>query len=354
MTSECPPQTPAFQELSRIFATRGDCVLEIEILPPALGPFLQDEQSIGATKKYLVQAFVTARDVFFGTLSHGHKVSSGDAIDDDDDDDEVNTKLRTASEIILLFDCEHLTACNWRKKWLVTLLHGHLDQNELDRALSTELSLMTTYLCSPLHRHTKSPTLWQHRLWVLAHLVKLRKPELETTKGLFQAELAVGLRAGELHPKNYYAFNSMRELHHLLSGLGGEMGDWSILLARSIVDTVLDWCMAHPADISGLMFLLYLLDAARNPTLHLESVGKLVEFALDIGWEGESLWTCVDLSTRKFKLRDGLGQNVNTYPWNFMFHPAKDRDGEEMGWRSWVDKARIHWSDTRQTVNKPT
>ncbi|KAL4937601.1 hypothetical protein BDV06DRAFT_215752 [Aspergillus oleicola] len=317
MTTSCPQPTDAFRDLLRVFASRDGRILEFEILPPAFGPFLEDGDSVGITKKGLVQAFVAARRVFFGSLKSSTGSFGKDASLDTPEQklhyEDTEKKLAVASEIILLFDCEHLTACNWRKRRLRASFDS--DQEALIQALDDELSLMTTYINSPLHRHTKSPTLWQHRQWVQSHFIRLRKPDFQATLDLFWAELSVALRAGELHPRNYYAFTYMRQIHRILSESGGgQSKDWNVRLGQAILGSTADWCLAHPADISGLMFLLYLLDAVPDPALRLSTIGKVISFALDIGWEGESLWTFIGLAIRKFGLLESLGDSP-LHPW---------------------------------------
>ncbi|KAL4813077.1 hypothetical protein BDW67DRAFT_117582 [Aspergillus spinulosporus] len=352
MTGQCLQQPDAFRDLFRIFANRDDRVLEFEILPPAFGPILEDGCSIGITKKYLVQAFVIARRAFLDSLT---EKSSSQYTDEaaslktpvfESEGEEADQRLAIASEIILLFDCEHLTACNWRKRRLSALFSS--DLKTLIHALDIELSLMTTYLCSPLHRHTKSPTLWQHRQWVQTHLVRLRKPDFKGVEGLFQAELSVVLRAGELHPRNYYAFTYLRQIHHILAESGGlKSAEWRVQLGQSIIRPILDWCLAHPADISGLMFLLYLLDGVPDTALQLEIVGKVAQFALDVGWEGESIWTFVELAIRKFKLLEPLGQSP-PYPWAFLRAASSVEmqvdSKARRPWRTWLERARVYWA----------
>ncbi|CBF77724.1 hypothetical protein AN4341.2 [Aspergillus nidulans FGSC A4] len=350
MTAQCPQQPNAFQELFRIFANRDGRVLEFEILPPAFGPILEDGCSIGITKKCLVQAFVVARRIFLNSLM---AKSSSQYTDEaastpvlEGEGGEADQRLTIASEIILLFDCEHLTACNWRKRRLSALFTSDLET--LIHALDTELSLMTTYLCSPLHRHTKSPTLWQHRQWAQTHLVRLRKPDFKGVEDLFQAELSVVLRAGELHPRNYYAFTYLRQIHRILAESGGlKSEEWRVQFGQSIIRPTLDWCLVHPADISGLMFLLYLLDGVPITALRLDTVGKVAQFALDIGWEGESIWTFVELATRKFNLLEPLGQSP-PYPWAVLRTASLEAMHVEIkariSWRTWLERARIYWA----------
>ncbi|KAL5334447.1 hypothetical protein BJX70DRAFT_17872 [Aspergillus crustosus] len=356
MTSQCSQQTDAFQEISRILASRDGRVLEFEILPPAFGPILEDGCSIGLTKKYIVQAFVTARRVFFdGLQSLGQDESDPfrHGTEGESSNVELDSELVIASEIILLFDCEHLTACNWRKRRLCAL--GQADLERHMQELLIELSLTATYLCSPLHRHTKSPTLWQHRQWIRSQLIQGRIPDLQASENILQAELAVVLRAGELHPRNYYAFSYMRHIHRLISSVGGEVEGWSVPLARSIISSTLDWCLAHPTDISGLMFLLYLSDAVPDAALRLDIVGKVARFAVDVGWEGESIWTFVDLAFRRSDLVEPLDDS-RPYPWNVLRDPiALDEsphgeDGRSTPWKSWLGRAQAYWA---QSTNIP-
>ncbi|KAL2863086.1 uncharacterized protein BJX67DRAFT_269781 [Aspergillus lucknowensis] len=360
MTSQCSAQIDAFRDLSRIFGSRDGRVLEFEILPPAFGSLLEDGCSIGVTKKYLVQAFVAARRAFFDGLKssrYNGSHSSPEICGQKHPDKELDQTLAIASEIMLLFDCEHLTACNWRKRRLTAL--GDLVQEEFFHALDTELSLTTSYLCSPLHRHTKSPTLWQHRQWVREHLVRLRKPSAQAAQELLKAELSAVLLAGERHPKNYYAFTYMRQIHRIVSEASeGEIEGNSTRLAQSIITPTLDWCLAHPTDISGLMFLLYLLDAVGDAALRLETVGRVTRFALDIGWEGESIWSFVDLAVRKFNLAGFVG-DPQTYPWDIFLNPVlsdKFQHGDSKcraPWKAWLDRAQIHWTLTQPSTNNP-
>ncbi|KAJ0414984.1 hypothetical protein BJY00DRAFT_269836 [Aspergillus carlsbadensis] len=351
MTSPCPPQTDAYRDLSRIFRDRNGRVLEFEVLPPAFGPFLEDDCSIGVTKKYLVQAFVTARKVFFdGLKDSGYTGSSSlpDLAAQKAVSDGLDQTIAIASEVIILFDCEHLTACNWRKRRLTAL--ADLDLEKFAQALDTELSLMTTYLCSPLHRHTKSPTLWQHRRWIQTHLMHLRKPDFQTAQDLLEAELSAALRAGERHPRNYYAFSYLRQIHRVLSGAGGDEAQaWSTRLAQAIMPSMLNWCLANPTDISGLMFLLYLLDAVSDAVLQLDIISKVARFALDIGWEGESLWTFVDLTVRRFQVVASV-DGLQTYPWDILLvsgssdqHSHASHKAASPYWKTWLERAQTHW-----------
>ncbi|OGM39305.1 hypothetical protein ABOM_012016 [Aspergillus bombycis] len=367
----------AFQELARIFSTRNNRIFEIEILPPALGPLLQDECSVGITKKYLVQSFVTARRIFFARSSSKFECGAPRAPKESEHESvphgsshAILEDLLVSTEIILLFDCEHLTACNWRRGRLDTLKRHHDvssdDPSPLIQALETELTLMTTYLCSPLHRHTKSPTLWQHRLWVLSRLLEARgagarRPSFvspsetnqhqESKVDLLKSELAIVFRAGELHPRNYYAFNYIRQVFGVLSNTTKGHS----ALAESILDSVLSWCLAHPSDISGWMFMLYLLEAVPKADLQPNAVQKVVRYALDVGWEGESLWTFVDLSVKSLSLEETVINTLQRVPGiaytaivSVPDESTKNTALPVQSWKSWLTMARQYWDGYSQ------
>jgi hypothetical protein len=343
----------AFQQLAGVLASRGNKILEIEIIPSSLGsPFLQDGCSIGITKKTLVQAYTVARQHFFQKLMPMTeddllvsllKTDSGRDIASD----------QVTTEIMLLFDCEHLTACNWRKRRLLAALARRQDGphrvSRLIRMLKTELTLLQSYQCSPLHRHTKSPTLWSHRLWVLKQLLKIDEQSPETMLDLERYELTVVLRAGELHPKNYYAFTYMRQLHGLLARSPVEKRDpriWSALLATTLVNPVLDWCLANPRDISGWAFGIYLLSHVSDRQLQVDAVGRVLRFARDVGWEGESLWTFIDQAVRQFDLETVVEEAflLDQERREPVFTTVVQSSPTKWPWRARLDRARAYWA----------
>ncbi|KAJ5474739.1 Protein prenyltransferase [Penicillium sp. IBT 31633x] len=341
----------AFQELARIFSSRDNQVLEIEIIPSSLGAtFLTDGSSVGVTKKALVQAFTVARQLFFDRLmpmseddlqtAFSARTQSGDA-------DSIIT------EVMLLFDCEHLTACNWRKRRLqAAMAHCAGISNRTSAAAETleaELTLMSSYQCSPLHRHTKSPTLWHHRLWVVAHLVRMRDWRSEELLKLQQTELEVVLRAGELHPKNYYAFSYIRQLYMLLADAVANMESsaWKPESALSMVDRVIDWCLANPRDISGWSFGTYVLNSISEQQRRERALLKVVKFALNVGWQGESLWTFVDHTSRQFCLEslvlDAMTKHCDD---EIKAHASSvvQNDRQKKSWQTWLARARVYWA----------
>lgn len=340
-----------FQELASIFSIRHkhSQILKIEILTPGLRPLLRDGCSVGITKKALVQAFVIARQIFLDkdVKQHGYGEEN----------------VLRSTEILILFAPEHVTACNWRKRRLIWILQS-ANTNDSDRNTATdrqdvldildrELTLTTTYLCSPLHRHTKSPTLWQHRFWVLGHILSIRdwtsalqelqKGDPGKVQSLLHSELSVVLCAGEQHPRNYYAFSYMRQLYSLLC-LRGEIKDEDDGgISAALLDKTVSWCQANPRDISGWMFALYLLENVPEPdcrSVQVRIVNTVVRFALDIGWVGESLWTFVDMAVRRFGVN---GVQV------FLQVSEDDNSDVDAGlpvrsWKTWLGRAEKYWA----------
>lgn len=161
-------------------------------------------------------------------------------------------------------------------------------------------------------------------------------------------ELDVVLRAGELHPRNYYAFSYARELHRVLATVVGVEGGFEVL-ARSVITQFLDWCLAHPRDISGWMFALDLLEAIQDGSDRVESIKRVVRFALDVGWDGESLWTFVDLGTRRFGIvetvQDMLQSHPGATPDSAMSRLSIDGTAmPEKPWKTWVARVRAYWA----------
>ncbi|CAI7639604.1 unnamed protein product [Penicillium manginii] len=305
----------AYHLLVDLFTSR-----EIEIIPSGLGdPFLKHGTSVGITKKLLVQAFTVARQLFTKRLMPMTSKDFDAEVSNLNQSTEPEVPNHIITAIMLLFDCEHLTACNWRKKWLLAAISHHNKTNQPassssspEAMLETELTLMQTYQCSPLNRHTKSPTLWSHRSWVLDLLTRMRRPTASTLLKLERAELDIVLRAGVLHPKNYYAFTYMRNLHSYIAEASKEQGaadaGQTDYAAASLVDPTLTWCLSNPRDISGWMFLIYLLVQSADTDLRSGAVRRVLRYALRIGWEGESLWTFVDQASRQFGLESVVSE----------------------------------------------
>lgn len=240
-------------------------LLEIEILPKShiLEPntfLLQDQNALAISKFGLVQAFFEARKMF--QCHH----SSEEAILSAND-------LLAATSVMLLMDPEHLTAANARKRLICSelVVARQLELIRRDRFFVDSL------LTSRLHRHTKSPTLWSHRRWLI-----------QTARGLgMQPDVLEDLKrivmiAGERHPKNYYGWCHAR----WLTGLA------PVDRADKIYDLVAatkSWCFRNHTDISGWSFLMSLLMklGGRATRIVFEETIKL---AISLQWRNESPW----------------------------------------------------------------
>lgn len=267
----CSPSA-AFEAISKaltqISHENDEELLEIEILgkshPLEAGTFLvQDENALGISKLGLVQAFFEARTMF-----QGHQSGKGATLSAD--------RVLAVTSVILLMDPEHLTATNARKRLIRSEGTGPAArQLELIRK---DIFFIDSLLTSRLHRHTKSPTLWSHRRWLV-----------EALRGHgVQPDVAEGLRrvvmvAGERHPRNYYAWCHARWLTGLLS-----QPEEDDELRASMVATK-SWCFRHHTDISGWSFLSFLL--AQGECSDRSSVFReAASLAASFKWTNESTW----------------------------------------------------------------
>ncbi|KAH6875523.1 hypothetical protein BKA58DRAFT_123592 [Alternaria rosae] len=267
-------QKLAFASLSEYFQEHADEVIQIEILPPAIQPpdgiTMQDGLSLGFPKKILALAYLEARQQFF---KHSE---AQDAL--------TTAQTLQATKVMLLFDPEHLTAANYRKSILFQLKedYGLRVGTPYHEALRQELCFLNSILTSPLHRQSKSPTLWYHRFSIVdsLRLIELRNAPREHIATFWESEFAAIYKSGEQHPKNYHAWQYARRLVPKLES--SEVVDH---IARSVKD----WCCRHPSDISGWSFLLHLMSIIAT-SLQRELVGDILNYVINLDSEQESLW----------------------------------------------------------------
>lgn len=295
-----PKPHELYKELTEFLGAHTGEVLEIEVLPAgfplpwgATLPILQDGPNLGITKKALVQAFLVARDTFFNTLKL------------DTQNEHEAEEAMTATRVILLFDPEHVTAANFRKRRLLSLRasqNNTTSESHVD--IRNELVYLESLLTSPLHRHTKSPTLWHHRRWLVmgffdqvCHVYNTsgsdRTDSRETFEALWGAELEVIERSGDRHPRNYYAWAYARWLLECLTEKSLSLPDKSTIpfMIRYSALRISEWCLAHPTDISGWAFLVHLLQKkTQAPELQTEVFDKAWAFTSKLSWEGEAVW----------------------------------------------------------------
>jgi hypothetical protein len=269
-------QVEAYERLSCALHAHDKQVLEIEILPPAIQPpdglLIQDGLSLGIPKKVLALAFIEARKQFFQNASH----------------EGFRGMALLATKVMLLFDSEHLAAANYRKRRLKTLKAGDTPQAQIAyrKAVQFEFCFLDTILTSPLHRQSKSPTLWHHRFWLLDLLSPdgLKNVPLERRTMFWRTELDAVCKSAERHPKNYYAWQYARKLNDWVDGQEATF---------DFAHRAKHWCCQHPSDISGWSFLLHLLSELEPVFERQAVVQDVVNFAFKWQFEHESLWVFI-------------------------------------------------------------
>ncbi|KAL9613967.1 MAG: hypothetical protein Q9167_001516 [Letrouitia subvulpina] len=315
------PQTQStYEEVIAALTLSPHTVLEIDILPAAYPPVLfHAHPSIGLSRSLLKSCFITARSILFSYLSRpeSHHLETADH--------EHRKEALQATLIILLFDPNHLTAANFRKRNLLSLKdHDLAQENRLQEAVDVEKLILESLLTSPLSRHAKSSTLWAHRIWLFSTFFaeSLREetgtgmPRKEDQKGsenmktFLETELAIVMKAGERHARNYYAWDYARQLFGLFPRKGDSCGsrvskeEWITNTRVMSINMVHKWCLAHPRDISGWAFLTVLISQnVQSPVLkctegkeggRVQDISKNIvhtteEFVRKFQWRGESV-----------------------------------------------------------------
>ncbi|KAI1202010.1 hypothetical protein F5X97DRAFT_289079 [Nemania serpens] len=278
---------PVYNDLSRLFANLPESgLLEIEFLGQSHQletgvNFLQDGNAIAIPKLRLVQAFLVARNIIQGYLRSADEVITDDIV--------------AATSILLLMDPEHLTAANIRKRALVA--SGGPSQPALKR----EQQFVDTILTARLHRHTKSPTLWSHRRWLVATSWALGIPQ-----DIRHDIRDIVMVAGKRHPRNYVAWQHARFLV-----------DHDSSLAATIASDVKAFCLQNHSDISGWMFLsdcITKIQDEQNRRLVCSSVLKdVLSMAESFRWTNESVWVFLrTIITREPVDEQDFGRFIST------------------------------------------
>ncbi|PHH91814.1 hypothetical protein CDD83_10237 [Cordyceps sp. RAO-2017] len=256
-----------FEEIASVLSCDSGVLLEIELLGyshrlSAGSYYLQDGNAIAIPKLRLVQAFIHARHVF-----RKHVETTESSADD---------RIRNATAVMLLFDPEHLTAANARKRMLDS--ETGPKPGQAARLLLREKLFVDSLLTSRLHRHTKSPTLWSHRRWLMGRLGE-NGVAIERARDL----RTVVLVSAERHPRNYYAWSHARHL-----GTPGDQGWTDADERRTMVADTKKWCFSHHDDVSGWMFLAFLLEG--RPAEAALVFTETLELAESFRWRNESVW----------------------------------------------------------------
>ena len=279
MAAEASGFSLEYEALTGLLNTRlSTGPLDIQILPDAtflLASGLAEivNNTLGVPKAVLAKAFIAARRIFFEHL----------------DNLTENVELILDSTfVILLFDPEHVTAANARKK--ICLAYRSRSQSEQTKRLKEELWFSKFLLTSKLKRHNKSPTLWSHRKWLLNNF--------NTLEGLlgpkwveYEIEEVVLLSA-EHHPKNYYAWDYMRWLIKSRPELEYE---WRPEVNVPLAMLMQDWCMHHTSDSSGWSFLTWMIKSPQSYSIEGQQLTaaagrKVFDFAVSLNLKNLSLW----------------------------------------------------------------
>lgn len=255
---------PVYDDLARLFTDLPESgLLEIEFLGQShqLEPginFLRDGIAVAIPKLRLVQAFFVAHQIL-----RRHLESDGKIITDD---------VHTATFILLLMDPEHLTAANIRKRVLSA------GGNATQIALKKEQRFVDALLTARLHRHTKSPTLWSHRRWLVATCWALGMPW-----DVRQDIQNVVMVAGQRHPRNYVAWQHARFLLNRDPSL-----------AATIAADAKDFCLRNHSDISGWAFLSDCIARIQDEEVRLSVCSSILQETLamteSFRWTNESVW----------------------------------------------------------------
>jgi protein prenyltransferase alpha subunit repeat containing protein 1 len=269
-------------------------LLDIEFLgqshPTEAGThLLRDGDCIAIPKFSLVQAFFVARKVFqkYQQTRNGQGES-----------------LLEATAVMLLMDPEHLTAANSRKR----LLEGGHEYSDHLEALTREKHFVDSLLTSRLHRHTKSPTLWGHRQWLLRLM-----SSLGVSLDVYDDLTKVVMVSAERHPRNYYAWCHARWLTTLAQE-GPEGGT----LRTSLLEVTKAWCYRHHTDISGWSFFqALLLGSPDEPLAKAKACSsvlvEIARLAASLRWDNESVWVFLrTVASSRFMDDEGREQFIKS------------------------------------------
>ncbi|PHH55787.1 hypothetical protein CFIMG_008524RA00001 [Ceratocystis fimbriata CBS 114723] len=278
-----------FDEIADVFTyahnpqiTARPCLIEIEILSgfgfDPSNTVLRDQNAVAVPKLRLVQAFFVAR----GILQQLREPSPAGS-----DSNPSSEQIHRATAVCLLMDAENLTAANMRKRLITRQLasvstaastsdatSAHNIAPTIVSLLRREKWLLDSLLTSRLHRHTKSPTLWNHRRWLLKLLwLHGLEKDVDTAQDL----LDVVCVSGERHARNYYAWSHAR---------------WVVrnfqYVTEKLVEIAKSWAWKHHTDISGWSFLLFVLELHNK--LALSVYRDTLRLTESLQWRNESVW----------------------------------------------------------------
>lgn len=321
------PQAAYDSISSVLISPPSDGLLEIEILgkevPLPEGTYvLQDGLAVGVSKLGLVQAFLVARKILknhlegislsetestaetegssrtggtsktgwtseTGWTSQTEGTSETGSVLEIESTPITGNQLLAATAVILLMDPEFLTAANTRKRLIQRYIAFNQRKNQstedIRLVLENEKRFVDSLLTSRLHRHTKSPTLWNHRRWLVEAFASSQGYYPDVTADITNIVLV----AGERHPRNYYAWCHARTILKLATQRAADNYDHLLKL----IEAVKKWCFRNHTDISGWSFLFHLLDRyCGNSNMVSSTFTEVLDMASALNLTNESVW----------------------------------------------------------------
>ncbi|OBT86364.1 hypothetical protein VE02_03787 [Pseudogymnoascus sp. 03VT05] len=316
---EAPGFSLEYEALVGLLNTRISAgPLAIEILPDTrfmVSPNRLAEivnNTLGIPKPVLAKAFIAARRLFF---EHVDNLA------------EYADLLLDCTSIILLFDPEHVTAVNARKRICLGLPYRARSQPEQLRRLEEELWFSKFLVTSRLKRHNKSPTLWAHRRWLIKNFHKL-EGLLGPKWASFEIEEVV-LISAEHHPRNYYAWDYFRWLVADRPGLDPKTS-WE--MNGRLSNMMQKWCQHHTSDTSGWSFLAWMILQQAHPDprfsqkMQAHIGAEVLDYAMLLGLKNLSLWKFLQAI-----LAFANGEAVREVRFQYMLSLGDLRAGEPRG-----------------------
>ncbi|KAH6656758.1 hypothetical protein BKA67DRAFT_167188 [Truncatella angustata] len=294
-------------------------LLEIELLGKAhpLQPginFLQDENAIAIPKLRLTQAFFVARQVIQKHITSQLSSPSDETV--------------ASTAVVLLMDPEHLTAANIRKRAILSRLHHGMQPEPL---LRHEKQVLDSLLTARLHRHTKSPTLWSHRRWLMERFKLLHVP-LDLRSDI----KSVIMVAAERHPRNYYAW------HHARWLVGHMSPAFDTRFLVDVTNDVKDWCFRHHKDISGWTYLDFIMSSIQDQERKVRECSAVLAETLNMAesfrWTNESLWVFLRTLVARNTLSRGEFASFA------LLNKRLSSDAKDQNTKAFLDAA-LQWAD---------
>uniref|UniRef100_A0A060TDB5 ARAD1D42130p n=1 Tax=Blastobotrys adeninivorans TaxID=409370 RepID=A0A060TDB5_BLAAD len=276
----------------------------IEILPPHLIPensspekCIYEDGVLGIPQKLMQKKFASIRSLYTRLAGESHHKLS----------DTECKQLYKLTTLCLIVTTENVLALNSRRRVTPASL------------LYKDLLFLNVLFRSPLQKHTKSPMLWNHRRWLITQLHSVEEYQKHLTTGDFgklstvsshdwlNCEFLIVLKAGMLHPRNYYSWAHAR---------------WIVQEYKSSLDLnclaewlFVDVCSRNVSDISMWSFMEFVLDTIDNRQLSTGYVGRALALT-DLAPGHETMWTFIGNMTGKLKdksLIDSI-EEVSTIP----------------------------------------